>query len=46
LEKIVRRREINPPLLDQLPAGLVAESVAHQVADLILGKGLLLRPGR
>src|SRR5208283_1305459 len=41
---ILQGREINPALLDQLGARLVSESVAHHVADLLLGEGLLLRP--
>jgi hypothetical protein len=44
LEKILRRREINPTLLDQLRTRLVSESVPHHVADLLLREGLLLRP--
>ena len=31
LEKIVRRREINPALLDQLCARLVSESIPHRL---------------
>ena len=43
LDEILRRGEINPPLLDQLAARLVSESVAHHAHDLLPGKGLLLR---
>src|SRR5271157_5005169 len=46
LVKILRRGEINPALLDQLGARLVSESVPHHAYDLLLGKGLLLRPSR
>src|SRR5271157_3040181 len=40
LEKILRWREINPALLDQLRPRLVSESSSHHVADLLLSKGL------
>jgi hypothetical protein len=46
LEKILRWREINAALLDQLRARLVSESAAHQALYLVLRQGLLLRPGR
>jgi hypothetical protein len=46
LEKIIRWREINPALLDQLRAQLVSESVPHQALHLVPRKGLLLHPGR
>jgi hypothetical protein len=44
LHKVFRRREINPALLDQLCARIISQSGAHHVADLLLGKGRLLRP--
>jgi hypothetical protein len=46
VEKIVRRREINPALLDQLRAGLVPEPVPYQALHLVPRERLLLRPGR
>ena len=46
LEKILSRREIYPVLLDQLRAGIVAETGPHQALYLILRQRLLLRPGR
>jgi hypothetical protein len=38
------RGEIKAALLDQLGARVVPEPVPHHAYDLLLGKGLLLRP--
>jgi hypothetical protein len=44
LVKILRGGEINPALVDQLRARIISQPGTYHVADLFLGKGLLLRP--